>query len=330
MPPTARATPTAAPQHRDLDAWMATQFALPAPAQRQSHRTELDRRFAAKTAGTVVLIVPGLFGDCVADQSVPFGDGLLRSRERSPREAYGAFSDLGLRDVRMVSLPGRASSAANGDRLAEAVTAAAADPAVDLIVIVGYSKGVADALHALAQLERERRLPPSVRALVSVAGAVLGTPLADAHRGVYDLVSPHLHLLDCSPSEGGELTSLSPAERRAWIAAHPVPSQVRTYSVVAIADPASMAWPLKWTWRELARVDPANDGQVLARDAVLPRSAVLAEVRADHWAVALPRERHPSAFWRWLSAPEPFPREALFRAILKTVVAQDGGPAVEP
>jgi hypothetical protein len=45
----------------------------------------------------------------------------------------------------------------------------------------------------------------------------------------------------------------------------------------------------------LSEWDERNDGQVLAVDAVLPGSTLLAEARADHWDVALPRDRHPSA-----------------------------------
>ena len=41
----------------------------------------LQAAFAARAAGTSVLVVPGLFGDCVDSQSVPFGDGVMRTRD---------------------------------------------------------------------------------------------------------------------------------------------------------------------------------------------------------------------------------------------------------
>jgi hypothetical protein len=43
-------------------------------------------------------------------------------------------------------------------------------------------------------------------------------------------------------------------------------------------------------------------------------------VRADHWDVALPRDRHPDAMMRALTSGRGYPREALFRATLKWVV----------
>jgi hypothetical protein len=64
-----------------------------------------------------------------------------------------------------------------------------------------------------------------------------------------------------------------------------------------------------------------NDGQLLARDAVLPGSTVLATARSDHWDIALPRDRHPSALVRGIGSGRHYPREALLRATLRWVVA---------
>ncbi|MEY2785711.1 MAG: hypothetical protein RL277_1921, partial [Planctomycetota bacterium] len=104
-------------------------------------------------ASTSVLLVPGMFGDCVDTQSVPFGDGQTRPRERSAVEAYRQYADLGLGGVRLVLLPGRASSSTNGAELARAIRSEAARPEVQRIVLIGYSKGTADAMEALAQLQ---------------------------------------------------------------------------------------------------------------------------------------------------------------------------------
>jgi hypothetical protein len=282
----------------------------------------LQARFAARAASTVVLVVPGLLGDCVSAQAVPFGDGVMRTPQRSATEAYGLYEDLGLKSVRLVPLPGRASSAANGVALAAAIRAAAAERGVRHIVIVSYSKGTADALHALHALERDGAWPQQLHALVSVAGIVRGTPLADRHQTLYDALSSHVAPLDCSPEQGGSLASLTPAERTAWLAANAPPRRLRLYSIVAHADPLRMAWPLRGTYDELATIDPRNDGQVLADDALLPGSTLLAEALSDHWALALPLERHPQAWLRALAAP-PYPREALFRALVKTALAGD-------
>jgi len=281
-------------------------------------------RFAAMAPGTSVLLVPGLFGDCVGAQSVPFGDGVVRSVERSPREAYRQYDDLGLGSIRLVALPGRASSEANGVLLADAIRAEAARPGVERIVLVVYSKGLADALHALDRLERDGGLPPSIVALVSVAGPVMGTPLADWFEGAYETVSPWVNPLDCTPAQGGDLASLTRRERLAWLLAHPLPAGIARFSIVAHTVAEETAPPLRIPAAWLAAIDPRNDGQLIASDAILPGSTLLAEARADHWDVALPRNRDPNAFMRSMASGRDYPREALFRAMLIWVVG--GGP----
>jgi hypothetical protein len=279
-------------------------------------------RFAAHAPSAAVLVVPGLLGDCVGAQAVPFGDGQMRTPQRSAVEAYAGYADLGLHTLRMVPLPGRASAVANGRALAQAVRETAAQRGVRRVVLIAYSKGTADALHALHELEHVGRWPRALHALVSVAGIVHGTPLADRHRVLFDALSSHFAPLDCSPEQGGSVDSLTHAQRRSWLAAHPPPRRMRLYSVVAHADPQRIAWPLRATYDELAAIDPRNDGQVLADDALLPGSTLLAEASADHWALALPLERAPQAWMRALAGPA-YPREALLRAVVKFALADD-------
>lgn len=281
----------------------------------------LDARFAARRGGTSVLLVPGLFGDCVDDQSVPFGDGVPRPRDRQHAEAYGAYTDLGLHGIRMLPLPGRAATGPNGQRLAAAIHAEAARPGVARLVIVGYSKGAVDAQAALVELQSQGRLPPRL-ALVSVAGPVLGTPLADHFQGLYDAVSPRVDPFGCSASDGHELASITRRERLRWLHTHaPVPGP-SYHSVVAWAAADETAPPLRASQAMLRRIDPRNDGQVLAADAVLPGSTLLAAARSDHWDLALPRNRHPDAWVRALTSGRDYPREVLLRAILLWVIGE--------
>lgn len=285
--------------------------------------TAMRAGFAARARSTSVLIVPGLFGDCLSAQSVPFGDGVLRKVETSPVESYRQYQDLGLLAVRMVPLPGRASSEANGQRLADLIRTEAVAPGVQRIVLVAYSKGLPDALHALAFLQREGEVLAKVAALVSVAGAVMGTPLADYLQDPYDALSPWFKPLDCTDAQGGDLASLTRRERVAWLSAHPPPASLAYYSIVAHAPPEQMASPLRATAAWLATVDPRNDGQLVASDTILPGSTLLAEARSDHWDVALPRNRDPNAWMRAMTSGRDFPREALFRATLVWVLGRD-------
>jgi hypothetical protein len=280
----------------------------------------IESRFAERAPSTSVLIVPGLFGDCLESQSVPFGDGVPRTRSASMTEAYRQYDDLHLLSIRAVSLPGRTSSSANGRRVADAIRAESARPGVRRIVLVAFSKGVPDTLHALAQLQAEGGVPPQVMALVSVAGVVMGTPIADQYDSAFGALSPLFQPLDCSPSDGREVSSLTRRERVAWLAANPPPSSLRYYSLVAFATHDEIAPGLRPVHSALSRFDLRNDGQLYTSDAILPGSTLLAEARADHWDVALPRDRHPSRAIRALSSGRGYPREALFRATIKWVV----------
>lgn len=294
-----------------------------APAASTAPRPDLARlraSFAARAPATVVLVVPGLFGDCVGAQSVPFGDGVLRPPPADVAAPYRQYADLGLRAIQLLEVPGRASSAANGRLLADAIRAESALPDRRRLVLVGYSKGAADLLEALAILQREGGVPASVVAVVSVAGAVMGSPLADRYEAAYDALSPRVTPFDCTASQSGEMGSLTRRERIAWLAANAPPAGIDYYSIVAHAPLDELALPLRATARQLAAIDPHNDGQLLAFDAILPRSTLLAEVRADHWDVALPRDRHPNPLVRALTSGRRYPREALFRAIVQWVV----------
>jgi hypothetical protein len=277
--------------------------------------------FATRAPSASVLIVPGLFGDCFDTQSVPYGDGKVRTREASLTEAYRQYDDLGLLGIRSLAVPGRASSAANGRVIADAIRSEAARPGVSRIVIVAYSKGVPDALHALAQLQAEGGVPSSVTALVSVAGVVMGTPFADHFDAVFESLSPLVQPFDCSPSDGQEVASVTRRERVSWLATNRPPASLRYYSIVAYATRDEIALALRPAYAALSAYDLRNDGQLYASDAILPGSVLLAEARADHWDVALPRDRHPNPAMRALTSGRAYPREALFRAIVKWVVS---------
>jgi len=280
----------------------------------------LTRAFRERAASTSVLLVPGMFGDCVDTQSVPFGDGLTRTRERSAVDAYGQYADLGLLGIRLILLPGRVSSATNGALVAQAIRDESARPGVQRIVLIGYSKGTPDAMQALAQLQAQGGIPAAVKALVSVSGAVMGTPIAERFERLYEAVSPLAQPFDCSASDGHDLASLTRRERVAWLVANPLPEGLRYYSITAHAPRDQIAPFLRPFHDQLSAVDARNDGQLLASDAILPRSALLAEARADHWDVALPRDRHPNPLMRSLSSGRAYPREALFRAMVQWVV----------
>lgn len=271
--------------------------------------------------GISVLIAPGLFSDCVASQALPFSDGVARTAASNYVQGYDGYADLGLHSIRAIPLWGRASTDENGALLADALRREAQDDSVRTIILIGYSKGVADALQALTLLQGQHQLPAKLRALVSVAGTVNGTVLADRHRGLYDALAGLFSPLECTPSRGGEVDSLGKTERLAWLAAHALPPSVRLYSAVASTDAHRVAPGLAPTYRQLAALGDRNDGQMLVQDAILPGSQVLAEVQSDHWNFVLPLERSPSALVRAAASDQPYPRQALLRALVRFVAA---------
>jgi hypothetical protein len=271
-------------------------------------------------AHVAVLIVPGLFGDCVDSQAVPFGDGVVRPRVQSYTEAYAGYADLGLADLRALQILGRASSERDGELVARELQAEAARADVDTIVVVAYSKGAADTLHALKALQAQAGgVPAKVRALVSVAGVVMGTPIADENASLYDSLSGLMRLGGCPPSEGGEIESLRRSVRGPWLEhALPLPP-LAYYSLVAHAPHDEMSAGLSGFNDDLSKFDPRNDGQMIMSDAILPHATLIGEARSDHWTFVLPLASNPNLLIRGFASDRPYPRAALFRALVRYV-----------
>jgi hypothetical protein len=272
--------------------------------------------------GVSVLMVSGIFGDCVADQSLPFSDGVARTSARNLTEGYAYLAPLGLHRIRAVRVQGRVSSAVNGETIAAAIRQEAKDPSVSRIIVFGYSKGVADTLEALQKLGVEG-LPLQPLSLVSLSGVVMGTPIADTNETLYKRLATRFEGLECTPSDGHEVTSLTRRERLRWLANHPHIPGVDLYTVVAYTDAEYISPGLRPFYQLLTSIDPRNDGQMLAADAVLPDSTLLAEVNSDHWTYVLPLRDHPNWLVHTAAADRPFPRAEFFRALLRTVVELD-------
>ncbi|MDF9757584.1 hypothetical protein [Pseudomonas hunanensis] len=210
----------------------------------------------------------------------------------------------------------------NGMAIADAIRQEATDPTVSRVIVVGYSKGVADTLVALARLE-DSGSPRAPLSFVSLSGVVMGTPLADSHDDLYQKLASRFEALQCTRSDGHEVTSLTRRERVRWLASHPRLPGVNSYTVLAYTVAGDVSPGLRPFYERLARIDPRNDGQMLAADAVLPGSTLLAEVKSDHWTYVLPLQDHPNWLVRGAAANLTFPRAAFFRALLRTVVELD-------
>ena len=276
-----------------------------------------------RKSGLSVLVVPGIFGDCLDDQALPFSDGKVRARPRNYTEGYAHFlGELG--SVRAIQVRGRASTEVNAKIIAHEVLVEAEKPNVRDILLISYSKGVPDTLVALDALSQEGRLPAKVRGFVSVSGVVMGTPIADQMESLYEDLAAKFAPLDCTESSGGEVVSLTVRERTAWLSTQKLPAGIGLYSVVAYSDRASIAPALTPFYEALSSLDHKNDGQVIAGWMVLPNSKLLAEVKSDHWTYVVAMRRSPSALVREMASSADFPRDAFFRALVKTVVTDLG------
>ena len=249
-----------------------------------------------------LLLVTGAFGECFAEQALPFEEAIADLRRQ------GHVVDT-------IVVAGQSGVRHNAREIADYV--AQLDNDIDLpLVIVGYSKGVADALDFLTEYPM---LGARTRALVSVAGAVRGSPLAARFEGTYGFFS-HVPVEHCSRGDAKVLHALREDEREKWLADNALPAAVRYYSVAAVASRSQIARALAPAWRMLRKTDMYNDGQLPLRNALVPGSTLLGYVHADHWGIALGLD-DDLPFLMHRRDARSFPRAALIDAIARYVSA---------
>lgn len=251
-----------------------------------------------------VLIVPGLFGECLADIATPFVVASARLRR------------LGYR-VDPLIVSGRSSADHNADQIAESIGSMDLDPD-DRLLLIGHSKGAVDILHFLVN---HPDLADRVDAVVSVAGAINGSPIANRMAKSYERWLADLDVEECPAGDGGAIESLRRPVRLEWLATHPLPTDVPRFSVVGFTERSNTAHILRSAWEDLARVDPRNDGQLLFFDQVPPGATLLGYANADHFAIAIPFDEQ-SGLEASMAAlgHAAYPRGVLLEAIVLYVV----------
>jgi hypothetical protein len=244
-----------------------------------------------------ILFIGGAFGECVLDAAPPVAAAIAK------------LSGLGYR-IRIVPVDGRSSSTRNAGQIARAVRDEPLDPG-DKLLLVGYSKGTPDILEFLV---RNPELASRVDAVVSIAGAVNGSPLGDAYAGLYAMVSG-IDLKICKAGDGGVLDSLRVKVRMSWLATHRLPGNVRYFSLGSFTVPDQTARLMFLTKGDLDRAEALNDGQTIFYDQLIPGSVLLGYAHGDHWAIVLPlQEKWP--YWGGNSAGTHYPRDLLFEAVV--------------
>lgn len=248
-------------------------------------------------------LVPGIGYACIE----PWLQPAARSHEHLAQHGFGAVA---------ISVDALSGSTRNARQVRDALMSMPALPGPARIVLLGYSKGAADALEALATYPE---LGERVAAFVSIAGAVGGSPLADdATQASADLFR-HWPGATCDAGDGGAVASLRTDVRRDWLARHPLPRGIRYYTLVALPEPDRVSRALARPHAQLAKIDPRNDGQVIFADQFVPGSTLLGFLNADHWAVVLPIDRAHRLIGGTLVNRNDYPREALLESLLRYV-----------
>jgi len=251
----------------------------------------------------VAAIVLGLGFDCIEEWLEPTGSVAEHLRR------YGY-------DQVLLKVDALSSTANNARQIRDAILTMPVESGPARLVLIGYSKGAPDILDALVTYPEIRS---RVAAVVSLAGAIGGSPLAnDAKQSQADMLR-HFPGSTCESGDAGAVESLRPATRQAWLATHSLPKEIHYYSLVTFPRPERISSVLGSSYRKLARIGPRNDSQVLFYDQVIPGSDLIAYVNADHWALVVPVGRSHTTIGSMLVTENAYPREALLEAVLRFV-----------
>jgi hypothetical protein len=186
------------------------------------------------------------------------------------------------------------------------------------LIMIGYSKGAPDLLDFVVSYPETAQ---RVVAVVSVAGAISGSPLAMESTQDQAKLLTKVPKSECDEGDGGGVDALRPDVRKQWLAENPLPDHIKYYSVVTYPDPETrMSSGLRSSYRKLSEIaDARNDSQVVFYDQVIPGSTLLAFPNADHWAMAVPVSRAHDFMAASFVNRNTYPREAFFEAIIRYV-----------
>ena len=251
----------------------------------------------------VAVLVPGVGWDC-------FSSWLdLHHTARNHVHQFGY-------DMRLLKVDALSGTETNARQIRDAIIEMEPETAKPNLVLIGYSKGAPDILEAVVSYPEIRS---RIAAIISAAGAVGGSPLAnDATQSQLELLR-HWPDAQCTTGDGGAVKSLRPATRKAWLAQNSLPHDFPYYSLVTYPKPERISSVLESSYKKLSRVDARNDSMVLFYDQVIPDSALIGYVNADHWALAIPVARSHSTIGSMFADKNDYPREALLEALLRFV-----------
>jgi len=251
----------------------------------------------------ITLFVPGVGWDCFSNW--------LNMQDTIPAHLRQFGYDMVTLDI-----DGLSSSTRNAEIIRDAILAMPHEGKQPDLVLVGYSKGAPDILEAIVNYPE---IHDRVAAVVSAAGSVGGSPLAnDAVQSDLDMLQ-HFPGAECSAGDHNALNSMRPDTRKAWLAENTLPEGITYYSLSTYPDPERISSILRGTYKKLGKVDARNDSQVIFYDQFIPGSTLVGYLNADHWALAVPIARTHDIVGEILVDRNDYPREALHEALLRFI-----------
>ena len=251
----------------------------------------------------VAAVVAGIGYSCFADWLDPPGSVAAHLRTYD----YDQF---------VIEVDALSGIETNARQIRDAILARPEEPGPPRLVLVGYSKGAPDILEAVV---RYPEIHDRVAAVLSAAGAVGGSALAnDAEQAQAELLR-HWPGAKCDKGDGGAVVSLRPEVRAAWMAQNPLPPLLRYYSLVTLPTPERISRVNEKSYTTLGAIDWRNDSQVIYSDQIIPGSTLLGFLNCDHWAIAVPLNRSHPVISRSLVDENDYPREALLEAVLRFI-----------
>jgi len=249
----------------------------------------------------LTLFVPGLGWECFEEWLDYEGSG------------PGHLAQFGF-EMRMLNVDGLSSSENNARQIRDQILDLPPEDSSRPLILMGYSKGAPDILAALVSYPE---LQERVIAVVSIAGAVAGSPLADAATQDQAGLLTHVPGSKCDYGDHGAVDSLRTAVRQQWLEENSLPRGIEYFSVVTLPAVDRVSWGLRNSYLALSALNVLNDTQVLIQGQMIPGSILLAYANADHWAMAVPVARHHPFVGNTFVNHNDYPREAFLEALMR-------------
>ncbi|MBT8449693.1 MAG: hypothetical protein KJO69_08385 [Gammaproteobacteria bacterium] len=219
-------------------------------------------------------------------------------------------------NLKIMNIEGLSSSQRNAKLVRDGLLEIIKSSSQEKIVLIGYSKGIVDILEAIV---RYPELHEHISAVVSIAGAVGGSPLAiDADKDYLKLLTKWPGA-NCTEGDSGVIDSLNPKIRQSWLYSNILPDSFPYFSLATLPEKKQISLALKPSYNRLSQLDSRNDGQLLYFDQLLPGSHLLGYLNADHWAVMVPIARSHEFLGATVTNKNSFPREVLIEAVLRMI-----------